>query len=242
MRTLLNVSFVLFLAGHTSAQQIGSVDLTRPPKRVDLPNGCMKLLPGIIGDGWPQPEDHVPRNIAVEVVSVKDSKPVLGSELVAEVRLQNTGTQSIKIPWSNEFNSVVKDQSPDTWSWDQATFEFMLKDQQGRRVRLKSLTEALYGSKSAEGSELAVKPGESITASIKFALIEEFPIPPLRLKDGEWQLSAEWVQTGRTSSVSKNCTEAKGYFHYEHYYQQQNPGITIQVKAGGSSTTQKLTE
>src|SRR5271170_6188451 len=178
MRTLLNVSFVLFLAGNASAQQIGSVDLTRPPKRVDLPNGWKKLLPGIIGDGWPEPEDHVPRNIVVEVVSVKDTKPVLGSELVAEVRLQNSGTQSIKIPWSNEFSSVVKDRSPDSWSWDQATFEFMLKDQQGRKVRLKSLTEALYGSNSADGSELAVKPGESITASVKLALIDEFPIPP----------------------------------------------------------------
>jgi hypothetical protein len=242
MRTLLSVSFVLFLAGDASAQQIGSVDLTRPPKRADLSNGCKKLLAGIIGDGWPEPEDHVPRNILVEVVSVKDTKPTLGSELVAEVRLQNTGTQSIKIPWSNEFSSLMKGQSLDALSWDEATFEFMLKDQQGRRVRLKSLTEALYGSKSADGSELAVKPGESITALVKFALIDEFPIPPLRLKEGEWQLSAEWIQTGRTSSVSKNCTEANGYFHYDRYYQQQNPGITIQVKAAGSSTTQKPAE
>jgi hypothetical protein len=242
MRTLLSLSFFLFLTSNASAQQIGSVDLTRPPKRVDLPNGCKRLLAGIIGDGWPEPEDHVPRNIMVEVVSVKDTKPILGNELVAEVHLQNSGTQSIKIPWSNEFSSVVKDQSPDTWSWDQATFEFMLKDQQGHKVRLKSLTEALYGSKSADGSELAVKPGESITASVKFALIDEFPIPPLRLKEGEWQLSAKWIQTGRTSSVSKNCTEASGYFHYDRYYQQQSPGIAIQVKAAGSSTTQKPTE
>jgi hypothetical protein len=202
-----------------------------------LPNGCKKLLPGIIGDGWPKPEDQVPRNILVKVVSVNDSKPVLRSELVAEVRLQNSGTQSIKIPWSNEFSSVVKDQSPDNWSRDQATFKFMLENQQGRRVRLKSLTEALYGSKSAEGSELDLKPGESITASVKFALIDEFPISPLRLKEGEWQLSAEWVRTGRTRSVSENCTVANGYFHYDHYYQQQNPGVTIQVKTTGSNTT-----
>jgi hypothetical protein len=242
MRTLLSLSFFLFLASNASVQQIGSVDLTRPPKRANLSNGCKKLLPGIIGDGWPETEDHVPRNIMVEVVSVRDSKPVLGSKPVAEVRLQNTGTQSIKIPWSNEFSSVVKDQSPDTWSWDEGTFEFMLRDQQGRKVSLKSLTESLYGSKSADGSELTVKPGESFTASVKFALEDQFPIPPLRLKEGEWELSAKWIQTGRTSSVSKNCTEANGYFHYDRYYQQQNPGMTIQVKAAGSSTTRKPTE
>lgn len=242
MRTLLCVSFVLLLAGDASGQQIGSVDLTRPPERVDLPNGCKKLLPGVIGDGWPEPEDHVPRNIVVEVVTVKDPKPVLGSELVAEVRLQNSGTQSIKIPWSNEFSSLVKGRNLDALSWDEATFEFMLRDQQGRKVGLKSLTESLYGSKSTDGSELTVEPGESVTASVKFALEDRFPIPPLRLKEGEWELSAKWVQTGRTSSVSKNCTVANAYFHYDRYYQQKNSGITIQVKAGGSTMNQKPPE
>jgi hypothetical protein len=139
-------------------------------------------------------------------------------------------------------STLVKGQNPDTLSWDEGTFEFMLKDQQGSKVRLKSLTEALYGSKFSAGSELTVKPGESVTASVKFALVDQFPIPPLQLKEGEWQLSASWVQSGRTRSVSRDCSVANGYFHHDRFYQQQNPGITIQASAGSPTTSNKTPE
>jgi hypothetical protein len=239
MRTLLAVPLVLSIVATASAQQIGSVDLTRAREHKALQNGCKKLSPGLIGDGWPEPEDHLPRDIAVEVISVRERNPALGSQLAAQVRLLNSGTRQIEIPWSTEFSTVERGQSPDALQWDVGTFEFALKDRQGHKVPLKSLPGAVYGSKSSVGSELTVKPGESIVALVKFMLEEEFPIPPLRLKEGEWQLSARWVQTGRTLSVGKDCSAANAYFHYDRYYKQQNPGITIQVNTGGPTTSRK---
>ena len=176
MRTLLGFPVVLLLVGNAFAQQIGSVNLTRPPEHEALPYGCKKLLPGTIGDGIAEPEDHVPRDIVVEVVSVKNTKPALRSELTAEVRLQNTGTRSMEIPWSTEFSTIEKGESPVALRWDEGTFEFTLEDKQGRKVLLKSLTGAVYGSKFSAGSELTIKPGEGITAVVKFMLEEEFLI------------------------------------------------------------------
>lgn len=241
MRNLFSIPLFLLLVGAAFGQQIGSVDLTRPPGREAPPKGCKELVPGAIGDGWPQPEDHVAGDITVTVASVKDANPVLGTALVAEVQLRNSGTRSIEIPWMTKFSAMEKGQNPDAMSWDEGTFEFTLKDQQGHKVSLKSLTGAVYGSKYAAGSELTINPGENVTALVKFKIEDQFAIPPLRLKEGAWQLSATWVQTGREWFV-RNCEATTAYFHFDRYYQQQNPGLAIRINAGGPVTGRKLPE
>jgi hypothetical protein len=188
----------------------------------------------MIGDGWVEPEDNSPHDVLAEVVSVSNMKPALGSELEAEVRLRNTDTRPLQIPWSKDPRIIEDSQSPDALLWEVGTFEFTLKDQLGHHVLLKSLTESLYGSRFSAGSEVTVKPGESITASVKFKLDDEFPIPPLRLKEGKWQLSAEWKQVRRTRGVgAKNCTVGDGYFQYDKFYRQRNPSLSIQVTRRG---------
>jgi hypothetical protein len=225
-------SVTLLLISNVFAQQINYVDLTRPamPSEAseNLPDGCKELSPAAIVDGWREPEDHAPHNIVVEVLSVRSTTPVLGSEVGAEVRLRNSDTRPIKIPWSTDLRTIEKGQGPDTLKWEEGTFEFMLEDRQGHQVSLKSLTESLYGSEFAAESELTLKSGESITALVKFVLEDEFSSRPLRLKAGEWQLSAKWSQAGRSWHV-RNCKASNGYFQYERFYQQQNPGMVIQV-------------
>src|ERR1700675_3228723 len=104
MKAVRSAPFALLLIQILFAQRTGPVDLTRLPEASktpgNLPNGCKNLTPGIIADGRLEPENHSPENIVVEVVSVKDMKPVLGSEVAAEVRLRNADTRSIKIPRS----------------------------------------------------------------------------------------------------------------------------------------------
>jgi|SRR5271168_3267491 len=241
MRNLFGFPLFLLLVGTAFGQQIGSVDLTRLPGHEALPKGCKELVPGAIGDGWPEPEDHVARDITVLVVRVKDAKPTLGAALIAEVRLQNSGTSSIEIPWNTESSAIEKGQNPDARTWDEGTFEFTMKDQEGHEVSLKSLTGSVYGSKYSVGSELTIKPGESVTALVKLKIEDQFAIPPWRLKEGAWQLSATWVQTGREWYV-RNCEATSAYFHYDRFYQQQNPGITIQINAGGPTTNRKVAE
>jgi hypothetical protein len=232
MQALRAATLVILLFNPILAQRNDPVDLRRLPETSkiaqDLPNGCKKLSGGMIADGWIEPENHVPQGIVVEVVSVKDTAPVLGSEVTAEVRLRNADTRPIKIPWSTDFTTIRNGQSPNALQWEEGTFEFRLKDQQGQQVLLKSLTASLYGAKASPGSQLILEPGQIISALVKFRLEEEFPIPPLLLKKGDWQLMAKWTLTGR-SWAFKNCSESNVYFHDDHLYQQQNPGLPIRV-------------
>ncbi|MGC1628689.1 MAG: hypothetical protein WA735_17670 [Candidatus Acidiferrales bacterium] len=239
MRALRGAPFVALLMSLMFAQRIDPVDLTRGPESSkmaeSLPNDCKKASGGMIADGWLEPENHVPLEIAAEVVRIEDMKPVLGSKVTAEVRLRNTDARPIKIPWRTDFATIRNGQGPDALQWEEGTFEFRLKDAQGRQVWLKSLTASLYGAKTSPGSQTILEPGGTVTALVKFKLEEEFPIPPLRLKPGDWELMAKWTLTGR-SWAFKNCSESNVYLHDDQLYQQQNPGLPIQVTVSDSVT------
>lgn len=236
MKWLSTGAIVCLLAGSAFAQNVGSIDLSRPiaaPKHTDtekLPNGCKKLSSGMIADGLPSGEGDVPRKIAVGVIGIRNPAPAIGSEVVAEIRLRNSDSRPITIPWSTDFDRIRKTEHPDALKWDQATFDFTLRDKRGKHIALKGLTGFLVGSESVAGSELTLKPGDSITVTVKFAVEEAFPIPPLQLKPGEWQLSATWDQTGRSWGV-RNCEVSNLYVHYEQFYEQQSTGVPIQVLA-----------
>jgi hypothetical protein len=68
----------LVLVGFLAAQQVDSVDLTRPrlpskiaDRRQNL-KSCGKSAGGGIGDGWTETPDHKPRRIVVKVVSASE--------------------------------------------------------------------------------------------------------------------------------------------------------------------------
>jgi len=243
MKALRIVSFALLLISIPFVQRIDPVDLTRPTMTSQntgiLPNGCKKLLSGMIADGWLVPKDHSPESIVVEVVSVKNANLILGSETTAEVRLRNADTRTITIPWSTEFGAIHNGQNPNPLQFKEGTFEFILKNRKGQEVWLKSLTASLYGSEDSPGSQLAISPGESITALVKFKLEEKYPIPPLQLKEGEWQLTAKWILSARSRSIKKDCTVSNGFFRGDGFYQQRNPSLTVQVTNGAANPGKK---
>ncbi len=245
MKAVASAALALLLVSTPIAQQVGSVDLTRPPagtrEKRDLPNGCEKLSGGGIADGWVEPEDHRPRDLVVEVINVSDWKPAVGRELQAEVRLRNIDARSIQIPWSTDPNVIEDGQDPANLQWDVGTFEFTLRDPQDNQIALKSLTGWLYGSKFSAGSQLTVHAGESIVALVKFKLEDKYPIEPGRPNEGEWQLLAEWHQVGRSWYV-KNCEPWNAYFQYEHYYEQRNPAVAIQVTRAGSTANNEASK
>jgi len=184
-------------------------------------------------------EGSFTRKHRVEVVSVKDTKLTLGNEAMAEIRLRNADTRTITISWSTEFVAIHNGQSPNALQFEEGTFEFGLKNSKGQEVRLKSLTASLYGSEASPGSQLAIAPGESVTALVKFKLEEEYPIPPLRLKEGEWQLTAKWILTERHWAINKNCSLSNAYFRGDGFYQQRNPALTIQVTSSAENPGKK---
>jgi hypothetical protein len=230
------------LLGFLVAQQTDSVDLIRSPlasKATDKPpisDGCDRLTGGAIGDGWPETEDHKPRQITVKVVSASEMKPALGDEVEATVQLSNNDTVAIIIPWNTDPGVIRQGQKPNSLEWDAGTFEFSLTGPQLQRgyISLKSLTGWLQSSKHVPGSQITIQPGKSVTALVKFRVEDEFAIAPLRLKEGEWQLSARWKQVGRVWS-KKDCAVWNTYYHYDRYYQQLSIPLTIEVTTPSSA-------
>lgn len=223
---LLSVGFAFALA-----QQIDSVDLTRPapPEKSyerPLPVGCDKLTEGIIGDGFTEPEDHKRRHIVVEVLAVNNKRPALGGEVEATLELHNADTHPVEVPWSIDPNVIEEGQRPDDLQWEGATFEFNLTNEDGERIALKSLTQWLHGSKFLRPSRIG--PGQSVTALVKFKLQALYPSVSARLQEGEWHLSAQWHQVGRSLRI-KDCRVSNGFFQYDNFYEQENTTLRIQI-------------
>jgi hypothetical protein len=222
----------LVFIGLALNQQVGSVDLTRSaPTTVHqqpIPAGCKEITPSGTGDGWQEPEDHQPRHIAVVVLTVKPEKLTPRTEVEATVELRNGDTKPIQIPWSTDASVKEEGLKLNAFQWQAGTFDFTLKNDEGHQIRLKSVTEWLYGSQFVPGSWLIIQPGQNIRASVRFRVEDLYSIEPLPLKEGNWQLSAEWRQVGRTLSI-KNCKAWNGYFRYDHFYAQDSPPLTVQV-------------
>jgi hypothetical protein len=239
MKAALYASLSLLFVSGARGQQIASLDLTHPPKSISqnqskptLPDGCEKILPGTIADGFVQPEDHNPREITLELVRVSADKATIGSELGADVRLLNSGKQSIQIPWSIDSNAVTDGQGPSHREWEGGSFEVLLRGQLDNDVLLESLTHPLYGSKFSPGSLLTLLPGQSVVAAIKFKLASRYPVRPGPWKEGKMELLVEWRQTSINQSVVA-CKMWKGFFQYQ--YEQKNLTMPIQVIARDSS-------
>lgn len=234
-------NLVLFLLiGFGSFQQSDFVDLTPHAiadneSEISTSGGCQKLTGGVIGDGWPETEDHQPRQILVQVVSTRNAITILGGDVEAVVRLQNMDSHPIQIPWSTDAAVIKKGQTADSLEWESASFEFTLKNKEGQQIALKSLTRWLHGSRFVPSSLLKLQPGASISAAVKFTIVDLYPIDPLRLKEGEWQLSVGWIQVGRTLRI-KDCQESNGYFHYDRFYKQQSPPFKIQIRRNATKS------
>jgi hypothetical protein len=212
---------VLLPVSSAFGQQIASADFTRAPepaipaqdqKKMTLPVGCERVLPGIIADGFVEPEGHKLPKIMLELTKLSNDTPTVGSELQAEVRLHNSGKQSVRIPWSTDIYKVTDGQGPDRIGWDGGSFQILLRGQQENDVLLKSLTYEFYGSTSSPGSLLTIQPGEWASAVIKFKL--EANCPSFSAQDPRNHERMEMHRLGSQTlpdynngvvSQSKNC-------------------------------------
>jgi len=237
----------LMLAFYVSAgQDPRSVDLTVPPLIPTSPEGFMNNIPsgecteisdGGTGDGIIQPEDGEPRDILVEIVKLKGAEVAAGSVLEAQVRLQNTSKHPIRIPWSTDPRIIENPRDPEHLEWETATFQFSLSNEEDDEIALTSLTGWLYGSKQREGSELTLQPRDSITASVRIKLEDKAPIEPGPIKAGDWQLSADWLQMGKSRQV-RQCRAWNRSFLYQEFYRQKNPPVKIHILAAKPTTAE----
>jgi hypothetical protein len=221
--------------GGALPQQVGFVDLTgihdatKPPAGIqkhDLPEGCKKLVPGVMGDGIRETDDGQPRDIEVAVTGIETSRPTLGSGILADVQLRNTGTEAIQIPWSTDGETIRVGQGPTSFVWEEGSFDLVLKQKNADGVLLTSLNKWVFSTKYAVGSERTIPAGGYISALVRFKVEDEFSIH--KVQAGDWLLSATWTQAERERSFA-NCAVSSIYFRDNHYYRQVNPTITLHV-------------
>lgn len=237
MRVHRIISFLIVAVCVSAGQDPRSVDLTSASlssipsdalkKRIPSTE-CTEVADGGTADGLIQAEDGEPRDILVEVVKLKSYEVTAGSEIEAQVRLQNASKHPIRIPWSTDPGIADNPHDPEHLEWETATFQFSLSNADDDEVALVSLTGWLYGSKSNGNSEITLQPRDTVTASVRFKLEDKAPIEPGPIKSGDWQLSAEWLQIGRSWQI-RDCRTLTRNFLYQEFYRQKNPPVPIHI-------------
>ena len=191
-------------------------------------------------DGVAVTDDHKPRKIEVEFVTVSDTRLTVGSVVEGTVRLRNLGDKPIELPWSTDFRTTQNGQDPKLRSWEVGMFQIQLKRAKNSDIELKSTSQVLFGSKLVSGTLLTVKPGEWITVQISFD-IESAEGAFQEVSQGPFELSVEWSQTARTRQLN-DCGVMLGYFSYGDYYEQNNPRIAVTVEIEPNDGTKKISK
>jgi hypothetical protein len=243
------VSLTLLMATSAEAQQVASQDLLRLPtvvaapsqkeEKPEYPNGCEKMGVGFV-DGVTMAKDRIPRQIKVDLVSISDTNLIVGSEIIATMKLQNAGSNPIRIPWSTDSQTTLDGQDPDNRTWEFGQFQVALRHKKNQYDVLMNNSQPLYGSMFVPGSMLTIKPREWITARISVRVAVEHPAYE-KITEGPADLAVEWFQTVR-SRVVKNCAVTLGYFPYDSFYDHENRVVVRKVKIRPPAETQKSSQ
>ena len=137
-------------------EQIASIDLSLPAdskalddhyRKLAETNGCRELPFGRVSDGIVMHPDSPTQRIELEILKLSDTKPGVGQELTAEVRLINKSNGAILIPWSTDIRVTTNGDDPKTEAWDMGSFQVLLKNGRSREIPLNNLSPPLYGAK-----------------------------------------------------------------------------------------------
>lgn len=229
MKLVLCLFVGVLVAASTHAQQIGSVDLTHPKANTRKSvRGCTRLSAGTIGDSFPSRNGKF-RKLTLRIIKLSRSTIAQGDNVDAIVQMRNAGEVAIEIPWSPDPNTSWVGQDPRHLEWSDGDFQVDLIDSAGNRFGegfgLKIVSSDLYGSKVVPNSFLTIQAGEWVTARIRFKLGEE------SIATGAAKISIEWDRTDMSWSVHRDCSVALGYVHYDNYYKQDHPSVTINIRS-----------
>jgi hypothetical protein len=242
-------SLTFLISTSAEAQQAASKDLVRPTpvvaastqkdEKPEYLKGCEQTGVGFV-DGVTIANDKIPRHIKVELVSINDTNLIIGSEIVATVKMRNAGRNPIQIPWSTNFQTTQDGQDPENLRWEFGQFQIALRNKKGQYDGLMNTSEPLYGSMSVPNSMLTIKPGEWITAQISFQVTTEHPEYE-QITEGTSDLALEWFQTVRTRVV-KDCGIRLGYFPYDSFYDHDNRVVVRRVEIKSRTKMQKSSQ
>jgi hypothetical protein len=222
--------------------QVGSdaryVDLTQgddksPRAQLEsrsVSDGCNEFSGGTIGEGERILEPAKNKGkLLVEFSRPPAANLAIGETVDAEVKMTNTGDKPIEIPWSTDVAVIPKNQDPAHSTWAVGTFWFVLDGPEDHRLLLASTSRRLYGTKVSPASELTIPPGQNVRARVSFKIDSFYSEFRDNLKDGNWNLSAEWQQIEGAASL-KECRHFTGYTDGQSsYFDERSPSIPVAI-------------
>lgn len=232
----------LLLAATVDAQQIASADLAHPRPHANPSekqdeekpaDGCRDMV-FTVADGALVAEGP-PNRIEVDILKIGNGHLMIGDDVEGTIRLQNTGSQPIRIPWSTDVAISGHSQELNHGSWEMGLFRIKLANKANKTIELSSTSQILFASPSVSGSTLNIGPGEWITARISFRVEAQNPEYG-QVKEGASELIVEWVQVSRTRDV-KDCTVTLGNYTFDPSYRQSNPSLAVTVEPKRPSPT-----
>jgi len=185
---------------------------------------------GALLDGVVRPDDGKKRKITLELTTVTGTILSAGSEFEADVRLVNSDTNTISIPWSADPAVAKAGPDADHTQYEIGDLDLNLVDSSGSTFELKTLSGGLFGSKYVTGTLLEIAPAEWVAVRIRVKLTTKyFGLP--KLTEGKAQLRADWTQDQHAESLNRGTCEAWGStFLYRDYYDQKSEAAAITIK------------
>lgn len=198
------------------AQEVGYLDLTDPAPRQRLrsPNGGTGGF--CVGDGG---DPKVAPEITLTLVSIDKQAYSLGEEVTFEVRIENTGKQSIELPWTPHLGDLEPGDSTQPYTYDSALVVLNFTDPDSHRAF--SLGGMFYGSTRVAGSLRELQPRDSalIRTKRRLAAVEGWwwkklrEVQPLYLKASPGLMLSTTTyspnQQGEPTSENSHCTLMK---------------------------------
>jgi hypothetical protein len=186
----LAVALVSLAASTVLAQEIGYIDLTDPPFRESSRHPRTQTS-GCAGG------DSVTRQVTVTLQSLDKTVYRLGEEITFEVGIQNTGEETILIPWTPDLADLEPTDPKAAYKYLIGVVILVFKDPKDRTF---PLSESLYGSLNVPGTVRELTHGQSFTVrgrtTIKF-------------------LSPEWGKEDLTESSTVDA-KVSGYFREDN--------------------------
>jgi len=214
------------------AQKIGEQDLTKDaPATTAKSPAVAECQDGGGGfshaDGYVVPQADRPK-LELQVVSLSNLKPALGTTVEAEITLKNIDRADIVIPWAIDPNVANRPLQATHHEFESASFWIWLKDGSGNEELLKSLSLPLYSSGVQPQSALRLSFGQWVTMHIKFRLLVDQESPSHSLASGPAELRIQWRQ-GLYTWDRKACAFESGYFNYSTFYEQVTNPVKISL-------------
>jgi hypothetical protein len=150
----LAAAFISVATPTVPAQEIGHIDLTDPPYRDSLRHPPRTLAGGCAGG------DSVTRQVTVTLQPLDKTIYGLGEEMTFEVGIQNTGKETILVPWTPDLADMEPTDPKAAYRYLTGVVILVFKDS---KDRIFTLSESLYGSPNVPGTVRELPRGQSFT-------------------------------------------------------------------------------